>query len=72
MVTSGQWFRGVNAVLGVWLIISTFLWPHTRAQQLNAFLVGGLAIVFTVAAVLVTPKARYLNAALGVWLFISA
>src|SRR4029078_1769378 len=30
--TDGLWARGLNAVLGLWLIISAYLWPHITGQ----------------------------------------
>jgi hypothetical protein len=61
----------VNVVLGVWLFISAFLWPHSHAQLTNTWLMGVLCVLFALAAAYVSP-ARYLNALLAIWLFISA
>jgi hypothetical protein len=63
-----RWF---NIVLGVWLFISAFLWPHSQAQLTNTWLMGMLCVVFAIIAAYVAP-ARYLNALLAIWLFISA
>jgi hypothetical protein len=63
--------RVVNIILGVWLFISAFLWPHAMSQQTNTWLCGALVVVFAVVAMRV-PPARYLNTALAIWLFISA
>ncbi len=62
--------RIVNIVLGVWLFISAFLWPHTYAQMSNTWILGALCVVFALVAMKV-PEARYLNTILAVWLFIS-
>lgn len=62
--------RYLNALLGIWLIISAFAWPHTASQQTNAWVVGGLAAIFALAA-FAREEARYLNTALAVWLFAS-
>ena len=63
--------RVVNLVLGVWLFISAFAWPHAMVQSTNAWVVGVLCVVFAVAA-MVLPWVRYLNTVLAIWLFISA
>ena len=63
--------RLINVLLGVWLFISAFLWPHTYEQMTNTWILGVLCVVFALIAMRV-PQARYLNTALAVWLFISA
>ncbi|MHB8419053.1 MAG: SPW repeat domain-containing protein [Myxococcales bacterium] len=63
--------RIANIVLGVWLFISAFLWPHNYAQMTNTWVLGVLCVIFALVA-LTAPPARYLNTALAVWLFISA
>jgi len=62
--------RIVNIVLGIWLFVSAFIWPHSYAQMNNTWIVGVLVVVFALIATRV-PEARYLNAILAVWLFIS-
>jgi hypothetical protein len=62
--------RIVNIVLGIWLFVSAFLWPHTYAQMTNTWIVGVLAVAFALAAMRV-PEVRYVNTLLAVWLFIS-
>jgi hypothetical protein len=68
----GIWARGLNAALGIWLIISAYLWPHATGQITNAWIVGLLAIAFAAVAAYSAPQARYANTVLGIWLFISA
>jgi hypothetical protein len=63
--------RIVNVVLGVWLFISAFLWPHTQAQLTNTWVCGVLCVIFALIAMAV-PWVRYLNTLLAIWLFISA
>jgi len=63
--------RVVNIVLGIWLFISAFLWPHSYAQMNNTWICGVLAVAFALIAMRV-PEARYLNTILAVWLFVSA
>jgi hypothetical protein len=61
----------INVVLGVWLFISAFAWPHSHAQHANTWILGVLCVIFALAA-MAAPMARYLNTALAIWLFISA
>jgi hypothetical protein len=62
--------RLVNVVLGVWLVISAFAWPHSYAQRTNTWILGVLCIVFELTA-FYDPVVRYLNTVLATWLFIS-
>lgn len=62
--------RIINIVLGVWLFISAFIWPHTYAQMTNTWIVG-LLIAIVAALAMRAPQLRYLNTALAVWLFVS-
>jgi len=64
--------RALNAVLGLWLFFTPFLWRHTMTQRWNAWVVGFLAVTDTLAQLSGQKGARYANAALGVWLIISA
>jgi hypothetical protein len=63
--------RIANIILGVWLFISAFIWPHSPEQYSNTWILGALCVIFAVVAIAV-PWFRYLNTALAVWLFISA
>jgi hypothetical protein len=63
--------RLINAVVGVWLFLSAFLWPHTRAQMFNTWISGVLCVVFAVAGI-AAPGARHLNTALAIWIFVSS
>ena len=62
--------RYINLLLGVWLVISAFVWQHTLEQQTNAWIVGVLVAVFALVAI-GREQARYLNTALSIWLFVS-
>jgi hypothetical protein len=64
--------RLVNAVLGLWLFTSAFLWPHASAQRVNAWSVGIVAVTAALAGLGRTKAGRYVNAAAGAWLMISA
>ncbi len=61
----------INALLGVWLFMSAFLWPHSAAERADTWIVGVLCVAFSLAATRL-PAARWLNALLSVWLFVSA
>jgi hypothetical protein len=62
--------RVINIIVGIWLFISAFVWPHTYSQMTNTWIVGVLCVAFALIAMRV-PEARYLNTILAVWLFIS-
>jgi hypothetical protein len=66
-----SWPRLVAVALGAWLVISALVWTHTDAQMTNAVISGVLAIVIALTSTRL-PFVRYLNAALGVWIFVSA
>lgn len=67
----GNPVRVLNVILGVWLFISAFIWPHTQAQMTNTWILGVLCVLFAVVAMFYEPV-RFLNTALAIWLFISA
>lgn len=69
-----QNYRGAriaNVVLGFWLLMSAFAWPHSLAQETNTWIVG---IVIGVVALIGmrTEAIRFINTAVSIWLFISA
>lgn len=68
----GLYARGLNAVLGGWLFVSTFAWTHAAAQATNAQIVGLLAAASAAVAAFWIPKARYANTALAIWLGVTA
>lgn len=61
----------VNILLGVWLFISAFLWPHAPPELTNTWILGALCVVFAFVALSV-DWFRFFNTALAIWLFISA
>ncbi len=67
---SDAWPRAANIVLGAWLFISAFIWPHTQSSATNTWIVGLLIAIVGIVALYV-PWVRWLNAVLAVWLFIS-
>jgi hypothetical protein len=64
--------RYLNVLLGIWLVMSAFLWPHSTGQFWNAISVGLLVAALALIASETFPAARYFNTALGAWLIISA
>ena len=70
MTGSRSWMRVANVVLGIWLFLSAFLWPHSPGSKANTWIVG--LIVMAVAALgSLAPASRWLNTAAAVWLFFS-
>ena len=64
-------FSIANLILGAWLIVSAFSWPHTFAAQSNTWVVGIAIAGFSLWAVF-DRDLRWVTTTLGVWLFISA
>lgn len=62
------WARGAVAVMGIWLLLSAFVWPHAGASFTNTWVVG-LGIFLTAVWTFRDPFARWVTVALGVWLF---
>jgi hypothetical protein len=60
-----------NIVLGTWLFISAFAWPHGQAQLTNTWVMGVIVVVAAVISLRV-PAARYVQTIVGAWLIISA
>jgi hypothetical protein len=63
--------RVINLLLGTWLCISAFVWPHTFWGQTNTWLCGVFCVVFAFVA-LGLPRARLVNTLLAGWLFVSS
>lgn len=64
--------RLVNALLGVWLYFSAFLWPHTRFERTNAWVSGIVAVTAALVGLRSFKVGRYVNALVGAWLIVSA
>ena len=64
--------RVANALLGGWLFLSAFLWPHTTQQRVNAWVAGMIAVTAALAGLGRATWGRYVNAGLGAWLIASA
>src|SRR5690348_2294262 len=63
--------RFVTVLLGVWLFISAFAWPHAPEQLTNTWICGVVCVVAALVAVGWSPG-RYFNTLLALWLLISA
>ncbi len=68
--TRNEWARWVNIVLGAWLFISAFIWPHTASSMTNTWIIG-LAIVAAAIIAMYVPWFRWVTTALSIWLFFS-
>jgi hypothetical protein len=57
-------------MIGAWLLVSGFSWPHSRFEVSNLILVGVLAPLFSWLS---TKRdwPRYVSAASGVWLILT-
>lgn len=62
--------RWIVPVLGLWLLVSLFAWPHTQATTINTGLVGVLLAGIGAVAIYVR-RLRWLTAVLGAWLCLS-
>jgi hypothetical protein len=60
-----------DIVLGAWLFLSMFLWRESPEDMVSTGVVGVLSVAFGTMAYRGYIWARWLVAALGVWLFAS-
>jgi hypothetical protein len=65
------WAPIVNLVLGAWLFVSAFVWPHAGHARANTWILGLLIAVFALYAI-AQPTARWLNTLAAIWLFFSS
>lgn len=61
--------RGLQVLIGVWLILSAFLWPHLRLQAMVVWAAGGLTVLIAAASIFVQPL-RLLLGLVAIWLII--
>ena len=61
------WPRVGNTVLGLWLQISAFAWPHTDGARLSAWLPGLLISIIALLS-MGAPPMRWLNSVLALFL----
>lgn len=62
--------RGMNILLGAWLLISSFIWVHSSSQFWNTLIVGAVVALVALGAFRVASL-RFVNAVAAVWLFAS-
>lgn len=62
--------RVVNALLGAWLVVSVFLWPHAGSEGYNA-LITGLLVAMVALVAIWAPPVRFANVLLGAWLLVT-
>ena len=60
--------RIFNVLIGVWLIVSAFAWPHTSTMTTTTVACGLLTAALSIATIYYR-SARYLNLAVAVLLF---
>jgi hypothetical protein len=60
----------IDVLVGIWLVVSAFAWPHPAALRTDTWVVGALVVLCSLLAGPL-PLLRYLNAALAVWLVAS-
>jgi len=61
--------RIFNVLIGTWLFLSAFAWPHTHGQKLAAIICGAATAVLSLAANYFSGL-RYLTAVIAVMLFV--
>lgn len=62
--------RGINVILGAWLLISAFIWQHAAAQFWNTLIMGIIVAGFALGALRI-PQLRFVNTAAAAWLLVS-
>ncbi len=67
---NGIWARVVNLLIGAWVFISAFVWPHTRGEQTDTWILGVLIFIASIVAMF-SPRVRFANTLLAIWLFIA-
>jgi len=67
-----MFIRVLNALLGLWLFAAAFLMSRSPAPFINVLVVSLAVMALGMASILGRHGARKVNAALGVWLAISA
>ncbi len=69
VVSEVPWARCGNLLLGIWLQVSIFVWPHTDATRISAWLPG--LLVSTIALLAMgAPPMRWLNGFVALWLLL--
>jgi hypothetical protein len=63
--------RIFNALIAIWLFVTAFMWPHTHLAQGVTIVAAVLTFILSILEMYVRG-ARYLNAVVAVFLFLSA
>jgi hypothetical protein len=63
--------RILNVLIGTWLFLSAFAWPHGPMQKASAVVCGILTMLSALASIYY-PRVRYLTAVLAVALFVAS
>jgi hypothetical protein len=63
--------RIFNVLIGAWLFLSSFAWPHSSPAYVVALMCGALTFVLSLATIYF-PGLRYLTAAVAVILFVAS
>jgi hypothetical protein len=58
-------------MLGIWLLLSAFIWPHSPVSRTNTWVVGLIIAIVGMAGML-APSVRWMNTAAGAWLLLSS
>jgi hypothetical protein len=62
--------RIFNALIGIWLFVTAFMWPHAPAERTITIVAAILTFALAILAIY-TKIARHLNAVLAVLLFLT-
>jgi hypothetical protein len=63
--------RIFSILMGLWLFVSAFIWPHSRAQIATTAICGALVAVFA-ALTSYNSRLRYVTAAIGLLVVVLA
>ena len=63
--------RIINVLIGTWLFLSAFAWPHSTPQGMTALVCGALTVVLSLATMYFSGV-RYLTAVVAVMLFVTS
>jgi hypothetical protein len=64
--------RTLNLMLALWLFFSAFAWPRTPPSMTNAWAVGLVVAIVSVASMFRRVRLRYVCTALSAWLLAAA
>ena len=64
--------RFVNALLGLWLFFSAFLWPQPLQQRVFSWTIGIMVVTAALVGAAGVKLGRYVNAILGAWLILAS